>query len=69
MPADFETNDLIRKAEGIREARTYALKMMKWLVSNKFNENSNYFDLIGTALTFMKGDKLIVTKELFYIIN
>ena len=29
MPADFETNDLIRKAEGIREARNYALKMMK----------------------------------------
>ena len=69
IPEEFETNDLVRKSEGIQKAGNYSLRMMKWLVSNKYYENINYFDLIGTALTFMKGEKLNVTNDLFCIIN
>ena len=69
IPEEFETNDLVRKSEGIQKAGNYALRMMRWLVSNKYYENINYFDLIGTALTFMKGEKLNVTNDLFCSIN
>ena len=69
MLDDFETNALMRNVEGIHKAGDFCLRMMKWLVSARFYENVNYYDLIGTALRYMKGDKLNVTKELFLSIN
>ena len=69
MPDDFESNALIREAEGTHKAKHYALSMMKWLVSARYYENVNYYDLIATALSFMKGSKLNVTKELFSLIE
>ena len=47
----------------------YAIRMMKWMNRDIYIENINYFDLIGTALTHMKGRNLYVTKELFALIN
>ena len=69
MPDDFKTNALIREAGGIHKAGNYSLGMISWLVSARFYENINYYDLIATALTFIKGSKLNVTKKLFYIVN
>ena len=61
----FEANALIREAEGKQKAGNYALKMMKWLISARYFENINYYNLIATALTFMKGKRLYITKKLF----
>ena len=68
MPDDFETN-AFAASEGIHKAGDYALRMMKWLISARYYENINYYDLIATALRYMKGDKLNVTKEVFLFIN
>ena len=69
MSDDFETN-VFAASEGIHKAGDYVSRMMKWLISARYYENINYYDLIATALTFMKGERLNVTKELFsYIIN
>ena len=43
--------------------------MMKWLVSARYYENINYYDLIATALRYMKGEQLFVRKEVFLFIN
>ena len=69
MPDDFETNSFDRSADGIHKAGKYATRMMKWLIRDIHVENINYFDLIGTALTYMKGENLYVSKELFALIN
>ena len=58
MPDDFESNALVREAEGIHKAGNYSLRTMSWLVSARYYENINYYDLIATALTFMKGENL-----------
>ena len=42
---------------------------MNWMIRDIHVENINYFDLVGTALTYMKGRNLYVTKELFALIN
>ena len=55
--------------EGIHKAGDYALRMMKWLVSARYYENINYYDLIATALRYMKGEQLFVRKEVFLFIN
>ena len=68
-PDDSETNALVRETEGIHKAGNYALRTMKWLVSARYYENVNHYDLIGTALTFMKEERLCITKELFLYIN
>ena len=68
MPDNFES-DAFAAPEGIHKAGDYALRMMKWLVAARYYENTNYYDLIATALRFMKGSKLNVTKELFSSIN
>ena len=68
MPDDFERN-VFAASEGIHKAGDYALRMMKWLVSARYYENINYYDLIATALMYIKGDKLNVTKEFFLFIN
>ena len=68
MPDEFETN-AFAASEGIHKAGDYALRMMKWLISARYIENFNYYDLIATALTYMKGSKLNVTKEGFTYIN
>ena len=39
------------------------------MVRDVYVNNINYYDLIGTALTYMKGEKLYVSKELFALIN
>ena len=59
MPDEFETN-VFAASEGIH---------MKWLISARYIENINYHDLIATALMYMKGERLNVTKEGFDYIN
>ena len=49
MPDDFETNIQTRKAEGIDKAGYFVLRMMKWLISARYFERINYYDLIATA--------------------
>ena len=56
-------------SEGIHKAGDYALRMMKWLVSARYYENINYYNLIATALMYIKGEKLYVTKEIFSVVN
>ena len=56
-------------SEGIHKAGDYALRMMKWLVSARYYENINYYDLIATALMYIKGEKLYVTKEILSVVN
>ena len=51
MPDDCESNALVREAEGIHKAGNYALRMMRWLISDKYIENFNYYDLNATAST------------------
>ena len=46
-----------------------SIRIMKWLVRDIYVNNINYYDLIGTALTYMKEEKLYVSKELFALIN
>ena len=46
-----------------------AIRIMNWMIRDKYLKNINYFDLIATALTYMKGEKLYVSKELFSLIN
>ena len=55
-------------SEGIHKAGD-ALRMMKWLVSARYYENINYYDLIATTLRYMKGEQLFVRKEVFLFIN
>ena len=43
----------------------YAIKMMKWMIRDVYVDNINYYDLIGTALTYMKGEKFICYKGTF----
>ena len=69
MPDYFETNGIDRNSKGIWKAGNYSIRMMSWLVRDIYVNNINYFDLVGTALTYMKGEKLYVTKELFALIN
>ena len=66
---DFETDGIERMSKGIYKAGNYAIRMMKWMIRDIHVENINYFDLVGTALTYMKGRNLYVTKELFALIN
>ena len=68
MPDDFERN-VFAVSEGIYKAGDYALTMMKWLISAIYYENINYYDLIATALMYMKGERLNVTKESFAYMN
>ena len=69
LPDDFETNEFYRRSEGIHKAGNYAIRMMNWLVRDVYVKNINYYDLVGTALTYMKGRNLYVSKELFALIN
>ena len=68
MPDHFETNPFAA-SEGIHKAGDYAIRMMKWLISARYYENINYYDLIATALRYMKGEQLFVRKEVFLFIN
>ena len=68
MPDDFETN-VFAASEGRHKAGDYALRMMKWLMSARYIENFNYFDLIATVLMYMKGERLNDTKEFFSVVN
>ena len=68
MPDDLEKN-AFAASEGSHKAGDYALRMMMWLISARYYENIKYYDLIATALGYMKGDKLYVTKEVFLFIN
>ena len=65
----FETNALIREAERTHKAGDFALRTMIWLISARYFEKFNYHDLIATALTLMKGEKLYVRKDLFSLVN
>ena len=68
MPDDFRTN-AFAAPEGIHKAGDFCLRIMNWLISARYYENNKYYDLIGTALIFMKGERLNVTKELFSVVN
>ena len=69
MPEDFETDYFSRTSKGIQKAGNDAIRMMKWMVSDNYYDNMNYHDLIATALTAMKGEKLNVSQQNFSIIN
>ena len=69
MDDDYETNGFLRTSWGINKAGNDAIRMMKWMVSDNYYDNMNYHDLIATALTAMKGEKLNVSKQNFSIIN
>ena len=66
MPEDFEINYFSRHSNGIQKAGNDAIRMMKWMVSDNYYDNMNYYDLIATALTVMKGEKLNVTIQFFF---
>ena len=61
--------ELLENLKEISKARNYAIRMMSWMIRDIYINNINYYDLIGTALTYMKGRNLYVTKELFALIN
>ena len=65
MPEDFETDYFSRNSKEICRAGNDAIRMMKWLVVDNYYDIMNYPDLIATALTAMKGEKLNVTTQLF----
>ena len=69
MPDDFENNRIDRNSKGICKAGNYAIRMMSWLVRDIYVNNINYYDLVFTALTYMKREKIYITKELFELIN
>ena len=69
MDDDYETGGFYRDSSGISRAGNDAIRMMKWMVGDNYYDNMNYYDLIATALTAMKGEKLNVTKDNFSIIN
>ena len=69
MPEEFESNSFTRNSIGIQKAGNGAIRMMKWLIADHYYDIMNYYNLIATALTAMKGDKLNVTKRNFVIIN
>ena len=69
MPEEFEYNSFTRNSIGIQKAGNDAIRMMKWLIADHYYDIMNYYNLIATALTAMKGDKLNVTKRNFVIIN
>ena len=66
---DYETGGFYRDSSGISRAGNDAIRMMKWMVGDNYYDNMNYYDLIATALTAMKGEKLNVSKQNFSIIN
>ena len=65
MPDDFETNIFDRSSYGIHKAGNYAIRMMKWMNRDIYIDNINYYDLIGTALTYMKGRKFYMLQRNF----
>ena len=69
MDDDYEANAVSRTSKGIQKAGNDAIRMMKWMVVDNYYDNMNYHDLIATALTAMKGEKLNVSKQNFSIIN
>ena len=69
IPDDFETGGFYHQSTGISRAGNEAIRMMNFLISEQYYDNMNYYDLIATALTYMKGDKLDVTRHNFSIIN
>ena len=69
MTCLISKKNVFAASEGIHKAGDYALRMMKWLVSARYYENINYYDLIATALMYIKGEKLYVTKEIFSVVN
>ena len=69
MDHNYETGGFHRDSTGISRAGNDAIRMMKWMVGDNYYDNMNYYDLIATALSFMKGDKLNVTVVNFSIIN
>ena len=67
MPEDFETDYFSRTStKGIQKAGNDAIRLMKWMVVDNYYDNMNYHDLIATALTAMKGEKLNVTSIFLY---
>ena len=69
MPEEFESNLFTRNSIKIQKSGNDAIRMIKCVISDHYYDNMNYYDLIATALTAMKGDKLNVTKGNFSIIN
>ena len=61
----LEIIELIEDSKGICKAGNYAIRMMNWLVRDVHVNNINYYDLVGTALTYMKGRKFIYHKRSF----
>ena len=68
MDDDYETGGFYQDSSGISRAGNDAIRMMKWMVGDNYYDNMNYYDLIATALTAMKGEKLNVTIQ-FFLIN
>ena len=66
---DYETGGFYQDSSGTSRAGNDVIRMMKWMVGDNYYDNMNYYDLIATALTAMKGEKLNVSKQNFSIIN
>ena len=66
---DYEANAFSRTSKGIQKAGNDASRMMKWMVVDNYYDNMNYHDLIATALTALKGEKLNVSQQNFSILN
>ena len=69
MDYDYESGGFYQNSFGISRAGNDAIRMMKWMIGDNYYDNMNYYDLIATALRFMKGDKLNITEDNFSIIN
>ena len=54
-------------AKGVWVYGYEALRLVKWLQSDKYYDNINYFDLIYTIMN--KDKNIIITLEVFNIIN
>ena len=67
MDDDYETKAFSRNSWGIHKAGNDAFRMMKWMVVDTYHDSMNYHDLIATALTAMKGEKINVTLQFFSI--
>ena len=64
MSGDFETNGLLREAEGSHKAGEVCCENDE-VVAAVYCENYYYY-LIATSLTVMKGGILYVTKIFFH---
>ena len=60
-------SSVVLDAKGVWVFGYEALRLVKWLQSDKYYDNINYFDLIYTIMN--KDKNIIITLEVFESIN